>query len=114
MNPAELAGTRWRLRSVNDSTRASDSLLTLDLTATELSGFAGCRRYTGTYRAWGDELRVTSLGMSAPECDSGEVELLREGRFTTDLSEATYYRSPGDTLELLTAPGRRLVFTARR
>ena len=114
MNPADLAGTRWMLRSVNDTVHASDSSLTLDLTAAELSGFAGCRRYTGTYGATGDELRVTSLTMSATECDSGQVALQREGQFTTDLSEATYYRLSGDSLVIVTAPGRRLVFIARR
>jgi heat shock protein HslJ len=114
MDPADLAGTRWRLRSVNDTMRAADSLLTLELSATEISGFAGCRRYTGTYGARGDEIGVTSLTMETTECDSGRVALLREGEFTTDLSEATTYRLLGDSLELNTVGGRRLVFTARR
>ena len=114
MNPADLTGTRWRLRSVNDAVLPSDSSLTLDLTASDVSGFAGCRRYTGTYGATGDELRVTSLTMTAAECDSGRVALLREGEFTTDLSEATYYHLSSDSLVLVTTPGRRLVFVPRR
>lgn len=114
MNPADLAGTRWMLRSVNDSVLASDTSLTLDLTAAALSGFAGCRRYTGTYGATGDEIRITSLTMASLECDRAQVALLREGQFTTDLSEATYYRLSSDSLLLVTAPGRRLVFVPRR
>ena len=114
MNPADLMGTRWPLRSVNDTIRASDSLLTLNLTAAEISGFAGCRAYTGTYRAHGDEVGVTSITMASTECPKGRASLLREGQFTTDLSEASYYRLRGDSLELVTAPGRRLVFSMRR
>jgi heat shock protein HslJ len=114
MNPADLIGTRWRLRSVNDTMRASDSLLTLHLTATEISGFAGCRAYTGTYQAQRDEIHVTSLSMAATECHKGDAALLREGEFTTDLSEASHYRLNRDSLELVTAPGRRLLFLMRR
>jgi heat shock protein HslJ len=114
MNPAHLVGTHWRLRSVNDTALASDSTLTLELTATEMRGFAGCRWYTGTYLARSDEIHVTSLTMDATECNRGRAAWQREGQFTTDLSEATYYRLRGDSLELVTVGGRRLVFSARR
>jgi heat shock protein HslJ len=113
MNPVHLVGTSWRLRSVNDTAHGADSLITLNLTATQISGFAGCRAYTGTYQARSDEIRVTSISMAATECDQGEAALLREGRFTTDLSEASYYRMAVDSLEIVTAPGRRLAFSAQ-
>ena len=113
MNPADLVGTAWRLRSVNDSATA-DSSMTLTLsTAGELTGFAGCRAYTGTYLARGDHIGVTSIAMTTTECnDRGAA--LREGRFTTDLSEASYYRLTVDTLEIVTAPGHRLLFARAR
>ncbi len=113
MNPLDLVGTAWRLRSVNDSVTA-DSSMTLTLTtAGELMGFAGCRAYTGTYLARGDRIGVTSIAMTTTECnDRGAA--LREGRFTTNLSEASYYRLAVDTLEIVTAPGHRLLFAPAR
>jgi heat shock protein HslJ len=111
MNPADLVGTAWQLRAVNDTIQ-SDSALTLMIPREqEISGFAGCRRYTGTYEARGDEIRITSISMTATECARGQAALLREGRFTTNLSEASYFRLGGDSLELVTAPGHRLMFT---
>ena len=88
--------------------------MTLTLTTAEqMMGFAGCRGYTGTYLARGDHIGVTSITMTTTECgDAGAA--LREGRFTTDLSEASYYRLAVDTLEIVTAPGRRLLFAPVR
>ena len=111
MNPADLVGTSWQLRAVNDTIQ-SDSAITLMIPREqEISGFAGCRRFTGTYEARGDEIRITSISMAATECAQGQAALLREGRFTTNLSEASYFRLGADSLELVTAPGHRLMFT---
>ncbi|HVE80061.1 MAG TPA: META domain-containing protein [Gemmatimonadaceae bacterium] len=112
MDPAQLVGTRWRLRSVNDTLQGPDSPITLDLAAAGIGGFAGCRGYSGTYQARGDAINVTSIAMAATECDKGDAALLREGRFTTDLSEASHYRLSTDSLVIVTAPGHRLVFAA--
>jgi heat shock protein HslJ len=114
MDPAGLVGTRWRLHAVGDTVQRTDPAITLDLTATEISGFGGCRGYDGTYVARGDEIGVTSIAMRDTECDAGEAANLREGQFTTDLSEAANYRVSADSLVLLTVSGRRLVFAARR
>jgi heat shock protein HslJ len=113
MNPADLVGTRWRLRSVNDTMQSGDSAITLQLTARTMSGFAGCRAYTGTYQAEGDKIGFPSISMTETECNKGEAALLREERFTTDLSEAAHYRLGATELEIATAPGRKLVFVAQ-
>ena len=113
-NPAQLVGTGWRLQSINDGAVPPEPPVTVDFTASEIRGFAGCRDYTGTYTAHDDEIAVTSIAMATTECDSGRAALLREGQFTTDLSESAYYRVRGDSLEILTSPGRKLVFAARR
>lgn len=111
MNPDDLIGTSWQLRSVNDTVE-QHAPITLTLTSDQISGFAGCRRYTGTYKARGDEIRIPGIRMTATECARGDSALLREGRFTTDLSEASHYLLGGDSLVIITAPARRLVFTA--
>jgi heat shock protein HslJ len=114
MDPAALAGTSWRLHAVDDTVQTASPPATLALTAGEISGFAGCREYTGSYQARGDEIRVTSIAMRSTDCAAGDAALLREGHFTTDLSESSNYRLTADTLEILTFPGRRLLFVARR
>ena len=113
MNPADLVGTSWQLRAVNDTAQDAEPPITLHLTAREMSGFAGCREYTGTYQARGDRIGFPSIAMAATECKKGEAALLREGQFTTDLSEAAHYRLHGKQLEIITAPGRKLMFSAR-
>jgi heat shock protein HslJ len=113
MDPAALVGTRWRLRAVNDTAQDAEPPITLNLMAREMGGFGGCRGYTGTYEARGDRISFPSIAMTATECGMGEAALLREGRFTTDLSEATYYRIQSNRLEIITAPGRQLMFSAQ-
>jgi heat shock protein HslJ len=113
MNPADLVGTTWRLEAVNEAAVAGTHTLAFP-TSGELSGFAGCRGYTGTWSARGDHISVTSMAMTAMECEQGTDALQREGQFTTDITEATYYRLAGDSLEIVTAPARRLTFVAAR
>jgi heat shock protein HslJ len=114
MDPADLVGTRWQLQSVNQRPPPTEVAITLSFSKDGLSGFAGCRGYTGTYVAEGDDIRVTSISMSETECGKGDALLLFEGQYTTDLSEAEHYRLDSDALEIATAPGRALVFAAQR
>jgi heat shock protein HslJ len=101
----------WRLNSVNGGREPGDSVPTLELTASEIRGFGGCRRYTGTYNAVGNRISVSSITMATTECHRGNSANRREGDFTTDLSEVVHYVHDGNRLELETASGRRLVFT---
>ena len=113
MDPAALVGTRWRLHQVDGAPATASPAPTLGFTATGISGYAGCRDYTGTYEARGDELRVTSIRMVSTDCPAGDAALLREGDFTTYLSETSNYHLSGDSLELLTFSGHRVLFLAQ-
>lgn len=101
MDPAKLVGTRWRLPG---------SPVTLELTADAMSGFAGCRDYTGTYVAKGDKIKFTSISMSSTDCAKSRKTLVAEENYTTDLSETERYSLSADRLEFTTASGRKLVF----
>ncbi|MBW3564149.1 MAG: META domain-containing protein [Acidobacteria bacterium] len=112
MNPDDLIGTEWRLRSMEGARVPTGSTITLELERGRIEGFAGCRGFTGTYTAEGDEIDITTISMNEMECRD-EGRLLFEGQFTTDLSETVNYELEGDTLTLVTHPGRKLVFDRR-
>lgn len=115
MNPADLVGTKWQLHAINQKPLLPNSTISLSFTGADtISGFAGCRGYTGTYEANGDNIRFPSIGMTETECDKGEAILVQEGQYTTDLSEATDYRLSKDQLEIFTAPGHTLLFTSQQ
>jgi heat shock protein HslJ len=113
VNPQELIGSRWTLSSVNGKSSEIGRPVTLEFSTDSVKGFAGCRGYTGAYRSSGDEIRFPMIAMTSLECGAGREAQLREEQFTTDLSESWYYRPSGDTITLVTFPGRTLIFTRR-
>lgn len=109
VNPADLPGKTWQLQSVNG--RRTRPGVTIQFSGNQISGFAGCRNYTGTYSSNGDRLRISSISMNTTECNQNNVVNEAEGQFTTDLSETRHYRIVNGNLELLTDPGRVLIFS---
>ena len=120
MRPEDLENTRWTLADWSDARRITASRptsglgpprLTLAFENGRMRGFAGCRNFTGSYRAEGDVIGFPTLSMVEMDCASpGMLEL--EGRFTTALSESSTYRlDKGRRLELYTPGGDTLVFT---
>lgn len=112
MNPADLVGTQWRLDIHTDTSPAIDPPITLRFGKQDVSGFAGCRDYSGLYKADGDEIRFPQLAMAETDC-SDPKRLEREGEYTTRLSEAAHYRLGADRLELYTAGGDTLTFRSQ-
>ena len=111
-DPEQLVGTSWRLRSVSPGLGPADTTVTISFGSGTATGFGGCRDYASTYQARGDLIFVTSTTMRALECDRGLDAGQREGQFTTDLSEATYWTLTPGRLELITHGGRKLEFEA--
>lgn len=111
MNEQDLIGTSWSLRSLDGTPPLPGPPIRMTISSAEaIRGFAGCRDFTAVYDARGDTIRVSETRMGATECDAPDAILEQEGRFTTDLSEASHYRLAGDRLELFTTHGRMLVF----
>ena len=110
MNPDELAGSSWQLSDIDGKPVSADAGISLSFSKTGLRGFAGCRDYEGSYIAKNDSISVTSISMLATECSGSRAQLLMEGDYTTALSEAEQYRLRPGKLEILTAPGRMLIF----
>ena len=114
MNPADLVGTSWTLRSLDGAAPIGTRPIRITFsTADTIRGFAGCRDFESKYSAEQDRIGVSETRMGATECHAGDAVLEQEGTFTTDLSEAEHYRLTPDRLEIFTAPGRVLVFDRR-
>jgi heat shock protein HslJ len=114
MNPAALIDTAWQLQAWgNRELLPGTEIITLIFdSAGEMSGFAGCRHYQGTYFAENDTIRFPTLSMVEESCPLTDDFLIQEGDFTTALSQTTRYRLQDGQLELFTAPGEVLLFLA--
>ncbi len=110
MDPSALEGIEWQLISWNGRSPLEDSTITIAFAAGEMSGHAGWRDYAGTYKARGDNIWFTSIGMKEPTCSKPEELRSQEGKYTTNLSLATHYRLSEGELEILTAPGDVLIY----
>ena len=112
MDPGDLLRTVWQLVSLNGASPVEGSTITLDFhDASRAGGQAGCREYTATYEASGDEIRFPFLSMSGDDtCLTDEALYLQEGQYTDALTWATNYLLGEGRLEIRTARGEVLVF----
>jgi heat shock protein HslJ len=115
-DPADLAGTAWRLVSLDGEAPLEDSTLTLAFRdERRASGHAGCRDYFLTYEAEWGEISFLSTSMMGTECAPGrlgdeEALMRQEGEYTTVLGWTDRYQLSGDRLELLTIRGETLLY----
>lgn len=112
MDPADLVGTKWRLRAVSGDDLPADALVTLNFPAVGIfNGVLGCIDYSGEYTAEGDDIWFGEYGHDYARCRDGEELDGIEAELT--VSGVTDYRLSGTELELLTFTGDTLLFTAR-
>ncbi len=116
-NPADLAGTKWELRSTNGKQPPEDATPALSFESEKrYGGYDGCLRVTGTYTASRDDLTFTSSrveGMS--DCMKPEVLFARG----SDIPEVAVgaggdYRLSAKRLEIRTDAGEIFVFVPLR
>jgi heat shock protein HslJ len=75
-NPADLAGTRWLLRSAYGKPLPDDFPATVSFDSEkEVSGYDGCRHFTGRYFATENDLAVPDFGYEA------EYDCLKPGAY---------------------------------
>jgi heat shock protein HslJ len=109
MDPADLAGTRWRWQAPG---AAQVRLEFVD--GRRLRGFAGCRDFHGTWRGRGDRLAVDTLAMAQTDCARGEAAQALEGRFIDAFDAIETWRLDGDRLTLRNADGAAVEFVRER
>jgi len=114
MNPADLVGTQWRLRSFNGQDLPADTLYTLSFTSDrDASGSTGCRRYIATYEAQGDTLQLPNTEITAIDCMRPRSQG-QEIDFLSGFTFGVQYRLSADQLEVFPVEGGTLVWEPLR
>jgi heat shock protein HslJ len=110
--PTTLAGSAWRVVSVNGRPPVAGSVPTAVFAATDVKGSAGCNSYGGQY-AYDPSTGVIAfrdLGMTAMAC----AEPARndfEGIFTQAINQARSASIDPDGRLVLSGPGGEIVLT---
>ena len=107
-----LAGTEWRLVSLQGAELASGSNVTLEIDEGRLGGFAGCNWYGGEYVAEDGRLEVGPTEGTARGCEDLAVEE-QEAAYLRSLGEVASYRVSEGQLVLEDPRGRDLLRYAR-
>jgi heat shock protein HslJ len=115
----ELAGTSWRVTSLNNGRQAVTGVLagtelTLEFTADgRVAGSAGCNRYSGGYTAEGTSIRIGPAAATRRMCASPERIMEQEQQFLKALETVSTMRREGDRMELRTADGALAIALAK-
>lgn len=109
--PAGLAGTTWRLVSIQDLRPPLGPDVTLSFGASDISGNGGCNAFNGSYALDPDSgsLRIGDLGSTKRACaDPGRGDL--ENAYFAALRGAGAAGLDSDGRLVLAGAGARLVF----
>lgn len=107
-----LFGASWTLQELNGAPPTGETPITLMFEQSRLiSGYAGCRTYTGDYLFEGGRVTVTALSMGEDDCGDDTL-LAQEGVFTEGLSSADrVFINENGALIIESQRGGELVFT---
>jgi heat shock protein HslJ len=118
-DPAALAGTSWQVTGINNGKQAVVSVIigttvTLNFGADgQVNGSAGCNKYTGSYEAKGDQLKVGPLGTTRMLCGEPEGIMQQEAQFLAALQAGTTFKITGNQLVIRNASGAMQVTAAQ-
>jgi copper homeostasis protein (lipoprotein) len=106
---AGLENTRWRPIRIGDQAvlvaqGQQEPWIVLESRSKQVTGYAGCNRFSGGYDAGESTLRFAPMASTKVYCDRMDTET----RFMQVLGETRGYRVSGRTLELLDEAGHRL------
>lgn len=109
--PAGLAGTTWRLVSIQDLRPPLGSDVTLAFTASDISGNGGCNTFNGSYALdpASGSLRIGDLGSTKRACvEPGRGDL--ENAYFAALRGAAAASLDADGRLVVAGAGAKLVF----
>jgi heat shock protein HslJ len=110
-DPGDLAGTAWRLVSIDGERFGGGSAFTLAFySGTILGGQAGCRDYLAAYQASGDDLNLLFEAMFDANCRVEDADLEQEGEFLGVMAPEADLRLAEEQLEIYGERGGVLVF----
>ena len=118
--PEGLAGTSWIVTGYNNGRQAvvsvlNGSELTMEFSADgRVAGYAGCNRYTGSFKQDGKALSFGPAAATRRMCIEPEGVMEQEQQFLKALETVATARHEADRLELRTADGALAVTLSRR
>lgn len=91
----------------------TDSVVTVNFQADQVSGISGCNNYTGSYQATGSKLKFGQLASTQKMCIRPEGVMDEEVAYLAALDASATYKINGDTLEIKDSQGEQLLVFAR-
>jgi heat shock protein HslJ len=108
-----LRDTAWELTSLAGNELLPGTTITLEFTADEISGSAGCNHYGGSYKISGDGLNLVDLYATEMACLEPTGILEQESAYLSALRLAATYQIDGRRLEIVDETGTQaLVYVA--
>ncbi len=107
----QLAGTSWSVLSYNNgkqgvvSVNAATKLTAAFAKDGNLTGFAGCNNYAGTFKGTSPKISISQLSSTRKYCATPTGVMDQESQYLAALLMAATYRIEGRTLELRTKSG---------
>jgi heat shock protein HslJ len=83
--------------------------ITIEFSADEVSGSAGCNTYGGSYNTSGDSLSVSGVFATEMGCMEPAGILEQEQAYLTALRVVARYQIDGDRLEILDEAGAQIL-----
>ena len=112
---ADVDGSEWILATLRGAELRPGTNITLGFADGVASGFAGCNAYGGPYSMGaGGALSVSTLEVTAQDCQDPEGVMEQEGVYLAALQDAAAYQVAGDRLDLVDAGGASLLGFARK
>lgn len=112
-----LAGVNWHLTAYGPRTApvalipGTDSTLLLNSSTRQVSGLAGCNRFTGSYALSGDKITLGQLAMTKRLCADPEGLAAQESAIAQALTGAKQYRFENGDLILNYGTGNALRYS---
>jgi len=113
-----LDATNWKLESYADEAgdmvdALSESVVTLNFQANQVSGMAGCNNYSGSYQITGSKIEFGLLAVTQKMCARPAGIMAQESAYLKALDAAAEYDIKGNTLEMMNEQGELILVFVR-
>ena len=111
-NPADgssLEGTQWALVSLGGEVLLPGTEPSVEFSADQISGSAGCNTYFGAYEVSDSELGISDLAVTEMWCMEPEGVMDQEVAFLNALNTVASYEMDADRLELYDEAGTQIL-----
>jgi len=103
--PLTLDNTSWVVTRINDQATVADHQPTMDFSAGQVTGSAGCNRYTGAYTQTDNGISLSQVIITQLACDNSALTE-QEADFTASLSTITKLSGSATDPEFRDAAGK--------